>query len=118
MSLNTTNMISIQEKEDELFERWKVAFEKNGDTGFCADGLIFNGELFNNSKNSLSGNQEELWNNAKRKVLFFMKDPNDNEGEDYREWGLYQKTSSTFLGLYIPGSTACQRFLHKAQFPQ
>lgn len=97
MSLNTINMISIQEKEDELFERWKVAFEKNGDTGFCADGLIFNGELFNNSKNRFSGNQEELWSNAKRKVLFFMKDPNDNEGEDYREWGLYQKTSSIFF---------------------
>jgi len=90
-------MESIQDKENELFGRWDEAFKKNGDTGFCADGLIFNGELFNNSQNRFSGNQEELWNNAKRKVLFFMKDPNDNGGEDYREWGLYQKTSSTFF---------------------
>ena len=90
-------MESIQKKENKLFELWEKEFNKNGDTGFCYDGLIFNGELCNESYNRESGNQEELWNNAKRKVLFFMKDPNNNEGEDYRNWGLYQKTSSTFF---------------------
>lgn len=90
-------MKSIQDRENELFNRWETAFEENGDTGLCYDGLIFNGELCNESYNRDSGNQEELWNNAKRKVLFFMKDPNKNEGEDYREWGLYQTTSSTFF---------------------
>lgn len=90
-------MESIQTKEDKLFERWSAAFEKDGYTDFCYDGLIYNGALTNEAKNRISGNQEELWNNAKRKVLFFMKEPNKNEGEDYREWGLYQKTSSTFF---------------------
>lgn len=90
-------MGEIQERENKLFECWEKEFEKNGDTGFCYDGLIFNGELYNELYNRKSGNQEELWNNAKRKVLFFMKDSNNNEGEDYRNWGLYQKTSSTFF---------------------
>jgi hypothetical protein len=90
-------MESIKDREDKLFELWVKEFNENGDTGFCSDGLINNGELCNNSNNRESGNQEELWNNAKRKVLFFMKDPNNNEGEDYRCWGLHQRTYSTFF---------------------
>ncbi len=90
-------MESIQNRENKLFEQWEKEFYKNGDSGFSYDGLIFNGELCNDSKNRDSGNQEELWYNAKRKVLFFMKDPNNNEGEDYRSWGLYQRTKSTFF---------------------
>lgn len=90
-------MESIKSKEDKLFKRWSVAFEGDGYSNFCYDGLIHNGELYNNAQNRYSGNQEELWNNAKRRILFFMKEPNNNEGEDYREWGLYQQTSSTFF---------------------
>lgn len=90
-------MESIQISENKLFECWQEQFEINEHTNFCRDGLIFNGELWNELKNRYSGNQEELWMNAKRKVLFFMKEPNENAGEDYREWGLYLKTSSTFF---------------------
>lgn len=90
-------MNSISVKEDQLFEKWNLEFVKNGDVGFCYDGLIFNGELTSNSMNRSSGDQEELWKNSKRKIMFLMKDPNNNEGEDYREWGLFQKTSSTFF---------------------
>lgn len=90
-------MNSINDTENKLFEEWNIEFGKNGDFGFCYDGLIYNGELTSNSMNRSSGNQEELWNNSKRKIVFLMKDPNNNEGEDYREWGLYQKTSSRFF---------------------
>jgi len=90
-------MKTIEEKENELFTLWESEFEKNGDTGFCRDGLIFNGTLYNDDKNRESGNQEDLWFKAKRKVVFFMKEANKNEGEDYREWGLYGETSATFF---------------------
>jgi hypothetical protein len=92
-------MKTIQEKEDELFALWESAFEKNGDTGFCRDGLIFNGALYNNDNNRYSGNQEEVWLNAKRKVVFFMKEANGNEGEDYREWWLYARTTKIFFRM-------------------
>lgn len=88
---------TIQDREEKLFKQWEEQFKSNGHSGFCYDGLIFNGKLTENLKNRESGNQEELWKSAKRKVLFFMKEPNSNPDEDYREWGLYQKTSSTFF---------------------
>lgn len=90
-------MKTIEEQENELFTLWESAFKKNGDTGFCRDGLIFNGALYNNDKNRKSGNQEEVWFNAKRKVVFLMKEANDNKGEDYREWGLYGETKAAFF---------------------
>lgn len=92
-------MKSIEEQENQLFEKWEEKFIRNGDNGFCRDGLIFNGELCNDSKNTQSGTQEELWRNAKRKILFFMKEPNDNADEDYREWGLEGSTKHTFFRL-------------------
>ncbi|HEY3369988.1 MAG TPA: hypothetical protein VGK10_04015 [Prolixibacteraceae bacterium] len=88
---------TIHQKEENLFQEWGKQFELNGHTGFCKDGLIFNGELHNELKNRKSSNQEENWMNAKRRILFFMKEPNDNADQDYREWGLYQQTSSTFF---------------------
>lgn len=88
---------TIQQRENDLFKKWSEQFNLNGHTGFCSDGLIFNGELYNELKNRESGNQEENWINTKRKVLFFMKEPNSNPDNDYREWGLYQQTSSTFF---------------------
>lgn len=90
-------MKTIEEKEDDLFALWMSEFKKNDDNGFCSDGLIFNGALHNEGKNRSSSNQEEIWLKAKRKVVFFMKEPNKNEGEDYREWGLYGEAKSTFF---------------------
>ena len=90
-------MKTIEEKENELFTLWESEFEKNGDSGFCRDGLIFNGSLYNDDKNRKSGNQEEIWFKAKRKVVFLMKEANKNEGEDYREWGLFGETKATFF---------------------
>lgn len=90
-------MITIYEQENQLFEKWKKEFTNNGDSDFCCDGLIFNGDLCNNSYNAESGSQEDLWREADRKILFFMKEPNDNADEDYREWGLEGDTKHPFF---------------------
>jgi hypothetical protein len=82
-------MEKIHELEDNLFDKWRNEFSKNGDTGFCADGLYV----------SEIGNQEELWNAAKRKILFLMKDPNQNSDSDYRHWELEGNASSPFFIL-------------------
>lgn len=82
-------MESIYELENKLFDKWKNEFSKNGDKGFCADGLYV----------SEIGNQEELWNAAKRKILFLMKDPNQNSDSDYRHCKLEGKASSSFFIL-------------------
>lgn len=58
-----------------LFEDWKQAMLRNGDKGFCYDGLIY-----------CNGHEDAQWHNAGRRILFLLKEQNDNDGEDVREW--------------------------------
>ncbi len=90
-------METIYKQENELFAQWQEQYVKDGISDFCYDGLIFNGEIINNGYNSKTGNQEEVLKNTKRRVLFFMKEPNGNADEDYREWNLTGYSSSIFF---------------------
>ncbi len=90
-------MKKVSEKEDELFDAWESESNNDGYPDFCRDGLIFNGEVFNNNHNVCSGNQEELLNNAKRRIVFFMKEPNSNPDEDYRTWALEGDSKHAFF---------------------
>lgn len=65
----------INEKLDILFSEWKYQMQRNGDKGFCYDGLIYR-----------DGNEDKLWNAASRRIVFLLKEQNDNDGEDVREW--------------------------------
>ncbi len=65
----------INTKLNLLFQSWKNEMIHNGDIGFCEDGLVYR-----------NGNEVELWNNANRKILFLLKENNDNDGQDVREW--------------------------------
>lgn len=58
-----------------LFEDWKQAMLRNGDKGFCYDGLI-----------NRNGQEDTQWQSARRRILFLLKEQNDNDGEDVREW--------------------------------
>ena len=65
----------INTKLDTLFVDWKKEMEKNGDFGFCKDGLVYR-----------NGKEDTLWQNSKRRILFLLKENNDNDGQDVREW--------------------------------
>lgn len=65
----------INTKLNLLFQSWKNEMINNGDIGFCEDGLIYR-----------NGNEDSLWNNTNRKILFLLKENNDNDGQDVREW--------------------------------
>ena len=67
--------MTINEKLDSLFSEWKQAMERNGDKGFCYDGLIYR-----------NGREDALWNASKRRIVFLLKEQNYNDGEDVREW--------------------------------
>lgn len=66
---------TINNQLDILFEEWKTTMEKNGDRGFCYDGLIYR-----------QGKEDVLWKQSSRRILFLLKEQNDNDGEDVREW--------------------------------
>ncbi|MDC1106987.1 hypothetical protein OAT16_09795 [Prolixibacteraceae bacterium] len=80
-------MKNLHEKEEQLLKEFQEHYKQfNEETILCFDGLCYNGELYNEDKTSHSGDEEQLWQDAKRKILFVTKDTNDNPEEDYREW--------------------------------
>lgn len=81
-------MKKIQEKEDELFERWESSLNDDEKNQFVRDGLCYNGKIANNGTRDY-GNQEEMWINSKRKIVFLSKDSDNNPGEDYRYWDIH-----------------------------
>ena len=79
-------MKNTHELEDDLRERWLKSYPEDERKAFCFDGLCYNGEIYNDGKNAHQGNEEKLWNNTDRRILFLMKDTNNNSDSDYREW--------------------------------
>lgn len=92
--------MNIHEQEDILFEEWRDSYPPDVRKNIVIDGLCYNGALNDESTNSYSGNEEELWTDAKRKILFLMKDPNSNPGEDYREWPWRAITNKFFKVIF------------------
>ncbi|MGL5276635.1 hypothetical protein [Myroides sp.] len=93
--------MSIHDKEDILYKEFIEHFKSySEEDSLCFDGLCYNGELYNEDRNCKKGNEEELWERSKRRILFLMKDPNNNPGQDYREWGWSSFTHSTFKIMF------------------
>ena len=92
-------MKNTHELEDDLRERWLKSYPDDERKAFCFDGLCYNGEIYNDGKNAHQGNEEKLWNNTDRRILFLMKDTNNNSDSDYREWPV------SYTHLKITGRT-------------
>lgn len=85
--------MKYNEELDELFDKWELEAKKNGFNGFCRDGLLYKGEIWNTVGNDgktywgrYRGNENELWHNSTKKIVFLTKDTNSNPNQDYREW--------------------------------
>lgn len=74
-------MATFFEKEEALYNDWYNSYSPEEQQLFCMDGLL-------SGRNSDPDMEVVKWENAKRKVLFLMKDTNGNPGEDIREWPL------------------------------
>lgn len=74
-------MATFFEKEEALYNDWYNSYSPEEQQLFCMDGLL-------SGRNSDPDMEVVKWENAKRKVLFFMKDTNGNPGDDIREWPL------------------------------
>jgi len=91
------NNNSLTKKEDDLYNRWYESYPKELQEQFCFDGLIYYRDP--NCKDDYA--EVEKWENAKRKVLFLMKDTNGNPGEDYRWWKEFYTIKGKFFGTII-----------------
>ena len=68
--------------------------------------LVDDGLCWAAISNELSDTEKEgLWTNSERRVLFLLKEPNGNEGEDYKDWD-WSEGSDTFgnvLAYWLEG---------------
>ena len=94
-------MNKIHQLENALSTNWESHYKNLGlKESFCFDGLCYNGSVYNDDHNCEIGNEEQLWTNAKRKILFLMKDTNDNPNCDYRDWSWHLITNPFFKLIF------------------
>lgn len=74
-------MNEFDRKETDLKNRWKKSYSEKEQKNFCFDGLIYYRDP--QCKNEYA--EVAKWEHAKRKVMFLLKDTNDNPNCDYRE---------------------------------
>lgn len=67
---------SIYEQENELYKEWLNSYSEEEQKYFCKDGLCATNANY----------EEKFWTNAKRRIVFLLKETNDNPEDDYREW--------------------------------
>jgi hypothetical protein len=81
-------MENYNDRLDNLFTEWQAASAKNGHTGFCSDGLMFRGSAFtyDGGKGKYPGDEDELWEKCHKRILFLLKDSNNNPDCDTREF--------------------------------
>ena len=88
-------MSNYNERLNKLFKEWKKKSKENGYNRFCFDGLMYKGEIYDEKWNlRRQGNENELWHDAPKRVLFLCKDPNigaDFDVEDFRERNCHKK---------------------------
>lgn len=81
--MNMDTQKDLDSRLEELFEAWFGAMQKNGDTHFTKDGVIY--------KNHLTKEQSvQEWLKAEKRVVFLLKDQNqkgiEKWDEDIRYW--------------------------------
>jgi hypothetical protein len=89
---------TIRKKEDEIFE--EIIGYLNDSENFVKDGLCWADIKCGENLSPVDYKEmENLYMGQDKRVVFLLKEPNGNEGEDYRDW--HWKENSTPLGRSI-----------------
>jgi hypothetical protein len=85
-------MANYNEQLNILFDKWETESNKNGETAFCRDGLMYK---YGRDKNYV----DELWGKSQKRIMFLLKDPKEESG-DSREW-LYYESNRQLQAQFI-----------------
>ncbi len=86
---------SIYSNEDELHGNLRQSYSEKEREKIVDDGLCW-AAISNRQPDKNNNNWPEcLWTESSRRVLFLLKEPNGNEGEDYKDWD-WSKGSESF----------------------
>ena len=109
---------TIYESEVALFENLRQTYPEDTRGRIVDDGLCWAAISKKMPDKSNRNWPECLWTESKRRVLFFLKEPNKNEGEDYKDWD-WSDGSRTFgnvlaywlEGLMITRADYCPKYM-------
>ena len=85
----TTIMNYSYEENKKIIEKWRERATKDGDGDISPDGVYYKGKLYlepnSNQMWRYTGEEDEQWAKAKRRILFVSKDMNEsNNAYDFR----------------------------------
>lgn len=83
---NINNNVNIYDTEQSILEELSQTYSKKDRDSLVYDGLCWSA-ISNKLPDINNRNWPEcLWTDSTRRVLFLLKEPNGNEGEDYKDW--------------------------------
>ncbi len=96
---------TIYDAEESLLEELRHTYPIEEKDSLVDDGLCW-AAISNDLPDTNNRNWPEcLWTDSKRRVLFFLKEPNGNGGDDYKDWD-WSEGSGTFgnvLAYWLEG---------------
>lgn len=96
---------TIYDSEISLLKKLTETYPLQERDSLVGDGLCW-ATISNELPDTNNNNWPEcLWTNSERRVLFFLKEPNGNGGEDYKNW-VWSEGSETFgnvLAYWLEG---------------
>jgi len=96
---------SIYQQETELFDELIKTYPEYLRPKIVTDGLCW-AAISNKCPDSNNDFwPENLWRQSDRRVLFLLKEPNRNDGEDYKDWdwSLNHETFGNILAYWLDG---------------
>lgn len=107
--MNETNLKNedktIYESEKALLEKLRQTYPDETRGLLVDDGLCW-AAISNEQPNTNNRNWPEcLWTDSERRVLFLLKEPNGNPGEDYKDWdwSVGRETFGNILAYWLEG---------------
>lgn len=96
---------SIYQQETELFDELIKTYPEDLRSKIVTDGLCWAAISSDFPDYNNGFWPENLWSQSDRRVLFLLKEPNRNEGEDYKDWD-WSKNNENFgniLAYWLDG---------------
>lgn len=96
---------TIYSSEESLLEKLRQTYPQEYRESMVDDGLCW--AAISNELPDVNNNNwpECLWTESKRRVLFLLKEPNGNEGDDYKDWDWSEGSGSfgNVLAYWLDG---------------
>lgn len=109
--------MSIVEQNQRLLEEWEAVSAKNNETAeFVPDGILYRGSIKyseNGCWGHQPGNEDEVWQQAAKRILFITKDLNDEEAWDIRcETGRKNGSGENNIKIFR-GTNFCPNYMYQ-----